>query len=128
MTIDVNSAGTLAKWNITITCPKGEAYTLYALAADLGTDAPHDDGGDRGVRATTTVTGTCTGKAQRLKLVLETQPELICDECGEPIFWPLSEHGGYANIYGELTGDSFRIFQCAHEACASKTVEKPIFK
>ena len=122
--VDVNSAGTAASWTVRITCPRGSEFTLHALAADLGTDAPYDDGGDVGVQAVAEVTGTCKGGSRKLRLELIVQPGQLPDPVtGKPqsLFWPMAEDGGVANTFVTLSGESFSAMHCAHEACAEFT-------
>jgi hypothetical protein len=109
-----------------ITCPRGSDYSVHALAADLGTNAPYDDGGDVGVQAVADRTGVCKGGSQALRLTLVVQPGVLRDpETGEPtgsLFWPMAENGGVANTFVTLSGDDgFEAMHCAHEACAEFT-------
>ena len=104
-TAEVNSKGTKVTWRVKIACPKGERYSVTGVVTDQGRAQPLPAPGRAltyyGVSAfkatsqghpASAATGRCTGRTQRLRLVLPVQDTTVYAPDGTPrsrVFLPM---------------------------------------
>lgn len=127
----VSKDGWTVRWNVRFTCPRGAAYIGYATVQERDpASIPEIVGEDFGISARSELSGTCSGKRQRLHLRLPVQDTTIYDWASdttravhEPISPTVATNTVHAIVIQDAAGYPGEFFTqyCAAPACADTT-------